>query len=125
MVKNVIQNHEIDQAMDRILKIARENMKKEQNSSNRHINDKGKKKHIPSTVKRLVWNQHIGEHVGKAKCLCCKTTDITQLSFHCGHVVSEASGGDVCVDNLRPICQNCNSSMGVMNMNEFMATYKI
>lgn len=83
-----------------------------------------KKKNIPSTTKRLVWNTNIGEEIGKAKCLCCNTTDITQMSFHCGHIIAEAKGGANIVSNLRPICQNCNSSMGCKNMDEFIKTLK-
>jgi hypothetical protein len=85
---------------------------------------KKKKQAISSTMKRLVWNTHIGEEIGKSKCLCCNTTDITQLSFHCGHIIAEAIGGETNVSNLRPICQNCNSSMGTKNMNDFMKTLK-
>ena len=48
-----------------------------------------RKKAIPATVKRIVWNNYIGEHIGKTKCYCCKLTDIIQMSFHCGHVISE------------------------------------
>jgi len=96
------------------------------------INDKVKSKHknirkktIPSTVKRLVWNNYIGENIGKSKCYCCKLTDITQLSFHCGHIIAEKNGGKIDINNLRPICQNCNSSMGTTNMNEFINKYKL
>ena len=85
---------------------------------------KTKKKHITSTIKKLVWNTNIGEEIGKSKCLCCKSTDITQLSFNCGHIIAESNGGDTIVSNLRPICQNCNSSMGTKNMNDFMETLK-
>jgi hypothetical protein len=83
-----------------------------------------KKKNISSTVKRLVWNTNIGELIGKSKCLCCNVTDITQMSFHCGHVIAEINGGETIVSNLKPICQNCNSSMGTKNMNAFMLTLK-
>ena len=96
------------------------------------INDKVKqksknirKKTIPSTVKRLVWNNYIGENIGKSKCYCCKLTDITQLSFHCGHIIAEKNGGKIDINNLRPICQNCNSSMGTTNMNDFIDKYKL
>ena len=82
--------------------------------------DKKKKKTIPSTIKKLVWNTNVGESIGKTKCTCCKSTDITQMSFNCGHVIAEANGGETIVSNLKPICQNCNSSMGTKNMNEFM-----
>jgi len=83
-----------------------------------------KKKAIPATLKRLVWNANVGEAVGKTKCLCCRVTDITQLSFHCGHVVAESRGGETVLSNLKPICQNCNSSMGTTNMEEFMNKMK-
>ena len=81
-----------------------------------------KKKAISATMRKLVWNMNIGEEIGKSKCLCCKISDITQLSFHCGHIIPESNGGWTIVSNLRPICQNCNSSMGNKNMNEFMKT---
>ena len=105
------------------------NISSHSSNSTSHSNDiietikpakKYRKKNIPSTVKRLVWNTHIGEEIGKAKCLCCKVTDITQLSFHCGHIVAESNGGETTVANLKPICQNCNSSMGTTNMDDFM-----
>lgn len=83
-------------------------------------NKKIKKKSIPAVVKRLVWNNWIGEEIGKSKCLCCKITDITQLSFNCGHIIAEKNGGETIVSNLKPICQNCNSSMGTKNMNDFI-----
>lgn len=86
---------------------------------------KKKKRHIPSTVKRLVWNRYIGEEIGRTRCLCCRVTFITQLSFHCGHVKSEKNGGKIEIDNLRPICQNCNSSMGTMNMKQFIKKYRL
>jgi hypothetical protein len=83
-----------------------------------------KKKYIRSTIKRLVWNTNIGESEGKSKCLCCKLTEISQMSFHCGHIIAESNGGETIVSNLKPICQNCNSSMGPINMDEFMKSLK-
>jgi 5-methylcytosine-specific restriction endonuclease McrA len=87
-------------------------------------NKKKKKKPISATMKKLVWNINIGEEIGKAKCLCCNSTDITQMSFNCGHIIAEANGGETIVSNLKPICQNCNSSMGTKNMEDFMKTLK-
>ena len=83
-----------------------------------------KKTKIPAAVKKLVWNTNLGEELGKAKCYCCKSTDITQTSFHCGHVIAESKGGRSIVSNLKPICQNCNSSMGVNDMNDFMKQFE-
>ncbi len=82
-----------------------------------------KKKTIPITLKRKVWDFWIGESVGKTKCLCCKLTDITQLNFSCGHIISESDGGPLSVQNLKPICGSCNSSMGTQNMNDFIKEY--
>jgi len=87
--------------------------------------NKNKSTGVPLAVKRIVWDRYIGECIGKSKCYCCKLTDIIQMSFHCGHVISVKNGGPTEIDNLRPICQNCNSSMGTKNMDEFIETYKI
>ena len=78
----------------------------------------GKKK-ISATMKAVVWNTHIGEDVGSTTCCVCQTYKITQLSFHCGHIVSEANGGPTTVANLLPICGKCNCSMGVKNLHDF------
>ena len=94
----------------------------------KQINDnkklKYKKKKISATLKRLVWNKWIGEEIGKYKCLCCNVTDINQMSFNCGHIIAESKGGETILSNLKPICQNCNSSMASMNMDDFMKTFE-
>jgi hypothetical protein len=82
---------------------------------------KPKKKSIPKVVKDLSWNKWVGEDVARTKCLCCGVNEIKMSSFHCGHVVAEANGGTTTVDNLRPICAACNTSMGTENLNDFKA----
>jgi hypothetical protein len=106
------------------IKIELDNIKILPEIKQKETKPKTKKKSISATIKKLVWNTNIGEDIGKAKCLCCKSTDITQLSFNCGHIIAEANGGETIVSNLKPICQNCNSSMGTKNMNDFMETLK-
>jgi hypothetical protein len=78
-----------------------------------------KKKPIPKHVKTIVWDTYIGADKAIAACCCCLTTEISIRNFHCGHVVSEANGGDQTIQNLRPICAPCNLSMGRRSMNEF------
>jgi len=78
-----------------------------------------KKKSIPKSLKKQVWDTWIGSNIGATKCLCCKHEEIRQIEFHCGHIISEVRGGQTNVNNLRPICAQCNLSMGSMNMNEF------
>jgi 5-methylcytosine-specific restriction endonuclease McrA len=117
----------IKELQDIIYKEEQENIKDIKNASNtckKEETKKKKKKSISATIKRLVWNTNIGEDIGKSKCMCCKSTDITQMSFNCGHIVAEVNGGDTIVSNLKPICQNCNSSMGTKNMEDFMKSLK-
>jgi P4 family phage/plasmid primase-like protien len=82
-----------------------------------------KKEKIPSTVRNTVWNKYIGKNNEKGLCFCCNTEDISSANFHCGHVVSEKNGGKVTIDNMRPLCSQCNTSMGSSNMEEFMKKY--
>jgi hypothetical protein len=80
---------------------------------------KTKKAKISHAIRIVCWNTYIGEEIGKAQCVCCKTNNITQHNFHCGHVIAEAKGGKLHVSNLRPICAVCNNSMGTTNMKEY------
>lgn len=89
------------------------------------VNKKSKRKTIPLALRRNVWNKYIGEEIGKTLCLCCKLTDISQMTFSCGHIVSVYNGGDINLENLKPICVSCNSSMGTQNMDEFIQNYKL
>ena len=84
---------------------------------------KYKKRNIPIAVKISVWNKYIGEEIGKTKCLCCNDRFITQMQFHCGHIISEINGGKTNINNLKPICSTCNLSMGRKNMDEFAKEY--
>lgn len=80
---------------------------------------------IPKAIKQLVWNVYVGEDVGRVECFCCGVTKVTQLNFICGHVQAEANGGKITIDNLRPVCGMCNSSMGTKNMIDFMKTHNL
>lgn len=84
---------------------------------------KKKKQTIPRTLKKMVWDKYIGENKGKAKCYCCKHQDIRQIDFEAGHVVAESMGGKTILTNLRPVCRQCNISMGTMNMITFIKKY--
>lgn len=81
------------------------------------------KKKIPSRLRVVVWNKYIGENIGKSLCMCCKDNYISCFKFHCGHVIAESNGGETTLENLRPICDDCNQSMQSMNMKEFAFKY--
>ena len=82
-----------------------------------------KKKTIPKSLKKLVWDTWIGPSEGQALCKCCENQEIRQIDFHCGHILAERLGGTNTVENLWPICSQCNLSMGTMNLYEFKEKY--
>ncbi len=88
------------------------------------IKEKPKRKQtIPRALKIQIWDKWIGIDKGTSKCLCCNVSDINQQNFACGHIIAESNGGEITVDNLKPVCTTCNSSMGTMNMNDFIQQY--
>ena len=81
---------------------------------------------IPRAVKNCLWINFFGtSRVGV--CACCEREPITINNFHAGHIKSEKEfgPGSVRLDNLAPICPLCNSSMGTMHMEEFIAKYNL
>jgi hypothetical protein len=84
--------------------------------------EKKTKEKIPASVKNTLWSLHFENNI-QGKCQCCKTEVISKNNFDCGHITSEKNGGTVHLDNLKPICRSCNSSMGTTNMNDFMTKY--
>ena len=75
---------------------------------------------IPAAVRNSVWNTYIGTENSIGKCLCCSLETISRGNYHCGHVISEKNHGKVTIQNLRPICLTCNTSMGTQNMISFI-----
>jgi hypothetical protein len=81
------------------------------------------KKSIPKAVKSHIWEHYIGRHINEHRCLCCKKAYIRNTDFVTGHVISEANGGTLEINNLRPICAVCNNGMGKMNMVDYVKKY--
>jgi len=79
---------------------------------------------IPRALKNEVWIAYVGK-VFEAKCgVRWCTTTITPFTFEAGHNVPESRGGATTVANLRPICSQCNKSMGcTYSIDEFSAKF--
>jgi len=77
---------------------------------------------IPSSLRIAVWNHYNGETYN-AKCFTGCGETISVHNFDCGHVIAKSMGGTIELNNLRPICGHCNSSMANMNMDDFIAYY--
>lgn len=82
-----------------------------------------KKKTIPKVLKNSVWDKYIGQDKGIGNCFSCQA-NIDSKHFECGHIISEQEGGDITLDNLRPVCGLCNKSMGTVNMHDFIQKLK-
>lgn len=80
------------------------------------------KEKIPKAIRNAVWNHNIGNSK-EGECYTGCGEKISINNFACGHVISEKKGGKVILDNLKPICVACNSSMGTMNMDDFINKY--
>jgi len=97
-----------------------EDVEDEDDKDNLEKNYKSKRKCVSKNIKDLVWNTYIGENIALHKCACCKIRYIKQTDFHCGHIQSVANGGSDAINNLRPICKECNYGMKTMNMIDYI-----
>jgi hypothetical protein len=79
-----------------------------------------KKKAIPKALKTEAWNKYVGKEKGEVLCVCCMSRTIQQAEFHAGHILSEAMGGKVTLDNILPICGQCNNSMKTTHMRNYI-----
>ena len=90
------------------------------------ISQKQPKKKIPKALKDACWKTYIGISIAQTDCpmkFC--GNKISQMSFDVGHVIAEARGGKTEISNLRPICHDCNISMGTENMEDFKKYFNI
>jgi hypothetical protein len=70
------------------------------------------KETIPKRIRELVWTTNNGEtFIHKCFVTWCNN-NINVFNFQVGHDIPESKGGTIDIDNLKPICGNCNLSMG-------------
>ena len=87
---------------------------KNKNSIKEHKNRKKhyKKRHLPKKIREQIWINYYGTNYS-GKCFvpwCSNQIDV--FNYQVGHNVPESKGGSSNIDNLRPLCANCNMSMG-------------
>ena len=71
-----------------------------------------KYKGLPKAVREQVWIGHNGK-VFEHKChITWCTNKINVFNFQVGHDIPRSKGGSDKLSNLKPICSNCNLSMG-------------
>lgn len=75
------------------------------------------KKIIGPKLRIQVWQKEFG-NIDNGICPfndCNNNIHNGKNGFHCGHIISEFNGGLTILDNLKPICSNCNLKMGKNN----------
>lgn len=82
-----------------------------------------KKLPVPKVLKCLVWTNYIGDSF-KGNCYCCDNV-IDVFHYHAGHVEPSSKGGEMTLENLRPVCAACNLSMSNKNMVEFIEQHNM
>ena len=73
---------------------------------------------IKKKLRKEVWMKRNGDTIN-GSCFCCNE-NIDIHNFECGHITSVYHGGNTSLNNLEPICRECNREMGVKNL----LTYK-
>ena len=76
-----------------------------------NVKKKRKKRKIPFKLRQQVWLNTNGKNY-ECKCFvdwCSNTIDV--FNYQVGHDIPESKGGTLSLDNLKPICSNCNLSM--------------
>lgn len=55
----------------------------------------------------------------KRICFACES-EISKDDWHCGHILAESKGGNASLDNLRPLCPDCNRKMRTTHMYRYI-----
>lgn len=66
---------------------------------------------IPKALRQQVWVQYNGKVFEKKCNIKWCTNNINVFNFHVGHNIPRSKGGTLDLNNLVPICSNCNLSM--------------
>lgn len=73
------------------------------------------KKRIKQWNRDDIWLYHNGP-LTQVKCPCCQIRIISRDSFSAGHIQAESRGGSSQIENIIPICDDCNGRMGPTHM---------
>jgi hypothetical protein len=73
---------------------------------------------VPSKMRDELWRSHFGDtFIGS--CKCCNQKIDMKKDYEAGHIISQYNGGKTRLNNLIPLCSECNRDMGITNYEEF------
>jgi len=104
---NKKKNKQIDKQIDKPIN---------KHNKNKYLDSKvcitSRKEHIPKRLREVVWNTYNGDkYSSKCHVTWCNNI-INVFNYQVGHDIPESKGGSLDIENLKPICGNCNLSMG-------------
>lgn len=83
-----------------------------------------KRKSISASLRIKIWKNIFGDPpTFETICPICDNNKMLMddgTSWEVSHIVSFANGGDEEIENLRPICKQCNRSMSNKHMKDFI-----
>ena len=79
------------------------------------------KQKVPPSLRKKVWDRQFPS-LSKGFCPCCRKNKIDKKNFHAGHIIAASKGGKMEVENLRPVCRDCNLQMRTQHMRTFCRT---
>lgn len=91
------------------------------NENNPFHKNKKEKKRISRQLKLQCWIKEFNNN----ECGICPILDCSIIldknisNWQAGHIISEYNNGETTINNLRPICKNCNLAMGSKNWNDY------
>lgn len=83
-----------------------------------------KKDKVKKADRRLVWENTNGK-IYEAPCFIKRCNQILCCmgDWHAGHNKARVDGGSNSIENIRPICAECNASMGTMSIDDYNEMY--
>jgi len=125
--KNIMKNHtNKSEKIKQVKKTEKVNKTKKIKKVKKTKKDKKiKGLEITPEIRKLVWDTYIGKKTN-SKCFCCWKNTITSFisccAFQVGYIISEHNSGKTSIDNLLPICKDCNgmSAMGKNNWDDYI-----
>ena len=97
---NSVINRDVKERLNNLVKYASKSFK-----------DKGGRKNIPKALQQEVWKKTFGKCFEHDCYISWCTNTIDVWNFHTGHNIPLSDEGKTTVDNLKPICSNCNNGM--------------
>ena len=71
-------------------------------------------------LRMCVWNRWYGNSETGPCPICNKKIGVGKNGFHCAHIISHANNGETSINNLRPLCADCNNDMGKLNWDDYI-----